>query len=62
MVYRGVSASPFVLTVAAIILLVVPIDLEINSIINSLPISLGAIGFILIGEIIAFRCAKKKRK
>lgn len=56
------AASPFILTVAAILLLIVPVDLEMNSIINSLPISLGAVGFILIGEIIAIRCAKKKRK
>ena len=56
------AASPFILTVAAIILLVIPIDFKMTSIINSLPISLGAVGFIVIGEIIAIICAKKKRK
>ena len=56
------AASPFILTIAAVLLLLVPIEWNHSSIINSLPISIGAVVFILMGEVIAAVCAKKKRK
>ena len=56
------AASPFILTIAAVLLLLVPIEWNHSSIINSLPISIGAVVFILMGEVIAAVCAKKKKK
>jgi len=55
------AASPFILTIAAIILLVIPTSLSRSNVIESLPISIGAIGFVIIGEIIVRICAHRTK-
>lgn len=56
------ASSPFILTIAAILLLVIPTSLDKVDIVQSLPISLGALGFIIIGEIIVNVCAYRTKK
>ena len=55
------AASPFILTIAAIILLVIPTSLSRANVIESLPISIGAVGFVIIGEIIVGICAHRTK-
>jgi len=55
------AASPFIITIAAIILLVIPTSLSRTNVIESLPISIGAVGFVIMGEIIVGICAHRTK-